>query len=149
MKSSHPIMNAVLVPFGIWCLLMGCYLFLLYAIVGKSPFGPEQKYVWMQALLTGAVTIAAVGPICSKLPRYFDVACAAVLGLVLAPAVGLCGGWIEEHYYSQSFGRNMLVWWSDGLVLAVPNAVAAAITVVQMRRVRGTPAGWRGLRALR
>jgi len=118
---------------------MGCCLFALYAIAGKPPFGLEQKYVWMQALLTGAVTIAAVGPICNKLPSYFDVTCAAVLGLVLAPAVGLCGGWIGEHYYSQSFGRNMLAWWSDGLVLAVPNAVAAAIAVVQMRRVRSTP----------
>lgn len=125
---------------------MGCYLLVLYAVAGKPPFGLEQKYVWMQALLTGALTIAAVGPFCSKLPRHFDVTCAAVLGLLLAPVVGFCGGWIGEHYYSQSFGRDMLVWWSDGLQLAVPNAVAASIAVVQMGRVRATPAGGAGLR---
>ncbi len=112
---------------------------MLYAIAGKSPFGLEQKYVWMQALLTGVVTIAAVGPICSKLPRYFDVACAALLGLLLAPAVGLCGGWIREYFYFQSLRQNMLEWWIGGLVLAVPNAVAAAIAVVPMGRGRATP----------
>ncbi len=98
---------------------MGCYLFVLYAIAGKPPSGLEQKYILMQALLTGAVTIAAVGPFCSKLPRHFDVTSAAVLGL--------------------------LEWWIEGLQLAVPNAVATAIAVVQMRPVRATPAGGAGL----
>jgi len=118
---------------------MGCCLFALYAIAGKPPFGLEQKYVWMQALLTGTVTIAAVGPICSKLPRYFDVACAALLGLLLAPVVGFCGGWIVETYYSQSVRQSMTESWINGLMLAVPNAVAAAIAVVPMGRGRATP----------
>jgi len=124
---------------------MGCCLFVLYAIAGKSPFGLEQKYVWMQALLTGVVTIAAVGPICSKLSRYFDVACAALLGLLLAPVVGFCGGWIVETYYSQSVRQSMTESWINGLMLAVPNSVAASIAVVQMRRVRATPPGSAGL----
>src|SRR6266852_1958528 len=106
MRSSHTVVSAGLVPFGICCLLMGSYLLVLSAIGGNSSFGLEQKYVWMQTLLTGAVTIAAVGPICSKLPRYFDVACAAVLGLLLAPVVGFCGGWIVETYYSQSVRQS-------------------------------------------
>ncbi len=145
MRSSHTVVSAGLVPFGIWCLLMGCCLFVLYAIAGKSPFGLEQKYVWMQALLTGVVTIAAVGPICSKLSRYFDVACAALLGLLLAPVVGFCGGWIVETYYSQSVRQSMTESWINGLMLAVPNSVAASIAVVQMRRVRATPPGSAGL----
>jgi hypothetical protein len=154
MKSSHPIMNAVLVPFGIWCFLIGGYQILAALVTGKLTFKPDQFYLWtlwlpvvgMLTLETGVVTIASLCLFCRKLPRYFGVVCAAGLGLVIPPVVGLSTGLIEENIGHSLLSRwNAIEGWIWGLVLAVPNAVAAAMVVVQMRRVKATPAGGAGL----
>ena len=84
MKTSHPFVNAILLPLGIWCLIMGP---VVWYLAGPSPFSREHRYTWMQVGVTGLVTIAAAGPLCSKLSRRFGVLCAAALGLLWVAGV--------------------------------------------------------------
>lgn len=127
---------------GLWLLLMVGWQLIASIAAGKLEFQPNELYLWdlwaptvlILTLETGIAAVALLMP-WRRARISIQMSCAAIIGLVTPPLIGLLTGLVEEKMgASLLFRWTAMEGWTWGIVSALPSALAIVVAVIWLGR---------------